>query len=149
MTSVIIREAEEQDMPEIIGLTMELIGALDDKKGIEPDSVLQNLKTLLSDNQSMILIAESGGSICGLINLAFRPTLIHKDRSAVIDELVVFKCHREKGVGSELIQAAVNKCREQNCSEIEVSTEKDNTEAVEFYKKLGFVEKGAFLELDI
>jgi ribosomal protein S18 acetylase RimI-like enzyme len=67
----------------------------------------------------------------------------------LIDELVVASSFRDKGVGRELLDAAVEKCKQLGCSEVEVSTEFTNTKAKEFYKRCGFEERGVILEKDL
>ena len=45
--------------------------------------------------------------------------------------------------------AAVKKCTEIGCAEIEVSTEKNNSNALEFYRKCGFKKSAILLEMHI
>lgn len=67
----------------------------------------------------------------------------------MIEELVVDKNYRGKGIGKRLIKVVIKKCEELNIGEIEVSTEITNINAREFYKSVGFREKGILLEMDL
>lgn len=67
----------------------------------------------------------------------------------MVDELVVTKEYRGKGVGRQLMLAAIDKCKRIGCCEIEVSTERTNVTATKFYRKCGFEERGTLLELDL
>jgi GNAT superfamily N-acetyltransferase len=67
----------------------------------------------------------------------------------LIDELVVAKTYRGRGIGKVLIEAATDKCRELGCCEVEVSTEMTNDKARAFYKSCGFKEDSVLLEYDL
>jgi GNAT superfamily N-acetyltransferase len=146
MDDTFIREAKESDLPAIRKLMIELIEAVDDKEGFDIDTVSENCRTLLSDADSYILVAETNVSVIGVINFTVRKTLLHPGLSGLIDELVVTKSYRRKGVGKQLIYAAAEKCKQLGCCELEVSTEFTNTNAREFYKSCGFEEIGVLLE---
>jgi ribosomal protein S18 acetylase RimI-like enzyme len=149
MTDILTREAEESDLPIIEKLMTELIEVLDNTKDINIRQVVNNCKNLLKDETSYLLVAEIEGTVTGFINFTTRQTILHQDLSGLIDELVVAKEFRGKGVGNQLLLAAIRKCRQLGCREVEVSTEKTNTKAREFYKKCGFEERGLLFELDL
>ena len=149
MTDILTREAEESDLPIIEKLMTELIEVLDKTKDINIRQVVNNCKNLLKDETSYLLVAEIEGAVTGFINFTTRQTILHQDLSGLIDELVVAKEFRGKGVGNQLLLAAIRRCRQLGCREVEVSTEKTNTKAREFYKKCGFEERGLLFELDL
>jgi ribosomal protein S18 acetylase RimI-like enzyme len=149
MTDILTREAEESDLPIIEKLMTELIEVLDNTKDINIRQVVNNCKNLLKDETSYLLVAEIEETVTGFINFTTRQTILHQDLSGLIDELVVAKEFRGKGVGNQLLLAAIRKCRQLGCREVEVSTEKTNTKAREFYKKCGFEERGLLFELDL
>ncbi|QTA38893.1 GNAT family N-acetyltransferase [Thermosipho ferrireducens] len=69
--------------------------------------------------------------------------------SALIDEIIISKPYRNRGIGKKLIEAVIKECKKIGCCEIEVSTEKSNINAKNFYKSLGFAEKGVLFEIDL
>jgi len=144
-----IREAEESDLPAIEELVLELADAMDCRDGIDVDGVYERCCDILNEVNSCILVAEADGAVVGFINFTTRKTLLHSAPSALIDELVVAGSFRSKGLGRELLNAAVEKCRQLGCCEVEVSTEFTNTGAREFYKRCGFQERGVILEKDL
>jgi N-acetylglutamate synthase-like GNAT family acetyltransferase len=149
MIDILTREAEESDLPIIDKLMTELIEVLDNTEDINIRQVVNNCKNLLKDETSYFLVSEIEGTVTGFINFTTRQTILHQDLSGLIDELVVTKEFRGKGVGNQLLLAAIRKCRQLGCREVEVSTEKTNTKAREFYKKCGFEERGLLFELDL
>lgn len=149
MSDILIREAVESELSAIEGLMAELIAAMYNAECFDMRAVSENCRAFLDDADSHILVAEADGVVIGVINFGIRRTLLHSGASGLIDEFVVSKEHRGRGVGRKLMSAAVDKCRELGCCEVEVSTEITNTRAREFYKSCGFEEMGIFLEKDV
>ena len=149
MNGILVRKASEKDLPSIENVIIELIESLDNKVGIEKKAAVINFKEILKDSNSNFFIAEINGTIVGFINFMTRRTLLHPGPSGLIDELVVSQKYQNKGIGKHLIQKAIEKSRQIGCYEIEVSTEYNNKKAIDFYKKLGFEEKGIFFEKDL
>ena len=56
-----------------------------------------------------------------------------------IQSLCISKNHQRKGYGSSLVKIATNKILESGYSEITLNVLKGNTEALELYRKLGFI----------
>jgi len=149
MNNILIRKAKESDIPAIEKLMTELIETMDDTEGISIQLVPENCRNLLSNANSHFLVAEIEGIIVGFINFTTRKTVLHRGPSGLIDELVVTKSHRNKGIGKQLLSAVIKKCKQLGCCELEVSTEIANTKAREFYKRCGFEERGILLEMDL
>jgi GNAT superfamily N-acetyltransferase len=74
---------------------------------------------------------------------------MHPRPSGLIDELIVSGRSQGLGIGKQLILAAITECREIGCCEVEVSTEKSNAKARQFYKACGFKEDAVLLEIDL
>jgi ribosomal protein S18 acetylase RimI-like enzyme len=62
---------------------------------------------------------------------------------------VVDEHARRQGVGRALIQAVFDWARAQGFSEIEVSTDHDNTDAQAFYRQMGFESEALLLEYEL
>jgi GNAT superfamily N-acetyltransferase len=149
MTEISIREAKESDLPAIEKLSLELIDSLYSKVEIDKEKILKNCKKLFSDVNSYLLVAEMNESVVGFIHFITRTTLLHYKLSGLVDELVVARDYKKKGVGKALIHAAAEQCRQLGCCELEVSTEFSNTAARDFYKGCGFSERGVILEQEL
>ena len=147
MSNTIVRPAEREDFAAIKGLLQELIEAVQDEEFFDIDYAMQNCGAMVDDATSYIIVAEERNAVVGFINFTTRKTLVHRGPSGLIDELVVAKTHRGRGVGHRLVEAAVSRCRELGCSEIEVSTETSNMNARRFYVSCGFKEDAVLLEL--
>lgn len=149
MNGIVIRRAEESDLPAIGKLLEDLIDAMVNTEGIDTGIAVKNCERLLNNASSHILVAAREGTPVGFINFTVRQTILHHSPSGLIDELVVAEEYRGKGVGRQLVLAAIEKCRELECCEVEVSTEKTNLKAGEFYKQCGFEERGMLFEADL
>ena len=150
MNSLIeIEGAKIDDLPGIESLLLDLMEAISDSEKFDIQSAMDNCRYMIHEPNSHILLAKLGTDIVGCINFTTRRTILHIASSGLIDELVVAKAHRGKGIGKQLIKAAIKKCRELGCCEIEVSTEKRNERARAFYKKCGFDEDAVLLEYDL
>ena len=57
---------------------------------------------------------------------------------AFIDALYVLENYRNKGIAKALINKFYDWCKENNISIVEISVFKDNIEAINLYKKLGY-----------
>ena len=145
----LVRKARKADLPAIGKLLAELVSAMDNTEGIDIGIALKTCERLLNDAGSHFLVAEIAGTPVGFINFTVRQTVLHRSPSGLIDELVVAAEYQDKGVGKQLVLAAIEECKQLGCCEVEVSTEKTNVRAREFYKKCGFEERGMLLEVDL
>ncbi len=149
MTDILIREAKKSDLLTIEKLTLELIEAMGNTEGIDIKLIAKNCRNLLSEVNSHILVAEVKGVVAGFVNFTTRKTILHHSLSGLIDELIVAKSYRGKGIGKQLLSSAIKKSRQLGCCEVEVSTEKTNIKAREFYRQCGFADRGVLFEIDL
>jgi ribosomal protein S18 acetylase RimI-like enzyme len=147
--TVSIVEAKESDLPAIEGLLAELVNAIQDSESLDISKAIGNCRILLNDANCNLLVAKVGDSVVGFIDFTTRKTALHPAPCGLIDELIVSEKYRGQGIGRQLISAAVDKCRQLGCCEIEVSTEKTNAKAREFYKSSGFEDVGVLLEMNL
>jgi len=147
--NIAIVPATEADIPLIKPLLLELLEAMDNTEGLNIEQAFENIRILIKDPASHILLARDKNAVVGFVNFTTRRTIIHPGLSGLIDELVVSRSHQGMGIGKNLLLAAIEKCRELGCSEVEVSTEKSNTRAREFYRRCGFEENAVLLEINL
>jgi ribosomal protein S18 acetylase RimI-like enzyme len=144
-----IEPGVEGDLPQIHGLLVELRDAMQDMEGFDIEHSIGNCRELMKNPGNYLLVARENDHISCFINFSTRKTIMHPALSGLIDELVVSRKNRGSGIGKQLILAAVEKCRELGCCEVEVSTEKSNRRARKFYMACGFEEDAVLLEIQI
>ncbi|HJY00823.1 MAG TPA: GNAT family N-acetyltransferase [Streptosporangiaceae bacterium] len=75
-------------------------------------------------------IAERSGRVAGLLTYQLVDTMLEIVTINAID--------RRAGIGTMLIEAAVDKARRFGCHEIRLTTTNDNVDALRFYQRRGF-----------
>jgi len=88
-------------------------------------------KLLRSDGDFVKMVAEKGERIVGLLTLEF------KGRTCEIDEILVDKSLRGKGIGRAFAEYTRKTAEERKSSEIQVSFAARNLEALKFYNNMG------------
>lgn len=141
-----IDEAAARDLSALEALLGELFEAMEEAPEGGAQAAVANCRSLIADPGHIVLVARAGGDVVGLLNFTTRRTLAHARPSALIDELVVARSQRGRGIGRLLIEEAARRARALGCEELEVSTESANRQARAFYAKCGFDEEAVLLE---
>jgi ribosomal protein S18 acetylase RimI-like enzyme len=142
-----IRPARPNDASAAGGLMAQL--AQHTRGHIDP-GVQNRFRAMIELPQYAIFMAEDEvGRVIGLLSASQRWTLWHTGPCVLIEELVVDEGARRQGVGRALIRAVLDWARAQDCSEVEVSTDHDNTDAQAFYRRLGFQSEALLLEYEL
>ena len=103
---------------------------------IDEDTIITNHFNNLINNENIILLAYYlGEEIVGYI-------LIRKTdkRTFLLDGLFVIEEYRNQGIGKELLNEAIKRCKKLNAKYIDINVIKKNEVAVNMYKKLNFKE---------
>jgi len=138
--NVRIRPAAAQDSEELVGLADELI-RLDNRSGREA-----MLEKSLQAQDCRIYVAEVDDRTVGFVEVRVFPDFVEGGPIAVIQNLIVGKNHRKLGIGSKLLEAAIEEARDRKALEIHVWTESDNQPAISFYSKHEFKKRALLLE---
>jgi ribosomal protein S18 acetylase RimI-like enzyme len=137
-----IREAQLGDEPLVVGLIQELAEAGGDSSPITEEYV----RTYLAFPDSHVLLAEVQGRAIGLLSYTIRPDLYHAASSGLIEELVVLRTDRGRGVASALLSEVLQRLAAAGCVEVSVATMPDNADAQRLYRSHGLVDEAIFLE---
>ncbi len=137
-----IRPAESKDIPAVVALVQELAQSIGETSPLTPEYVRTYLKT----HGVGIFLAESENEILGLLSYTLKPNLYHAGNCCIIEELIVAQKARSRGIGKILVEFLIDRLRRENCAEISVSAVKENTRAIEFYRRLGLTGEAVYLE---
>lgn len=85
-----------------------------------------------------ILIALQQDAVVGMVNLLYTASTVLGERVALLEDMVVAPAVRGSGVGSRLLQAAIEHARSAGCKRITLLTDHTNEAAQRFYVKQGF-----------
>src|SRR5262249_14544906 len=91
--------------------------------------------------EAAVFVAVEGIDVVGYVALSHRPQMRLGGRLATIDELVVTESRRGTGVGSQLLEAAVQHARSLHCLRIDVQQREDRASfGRSFYQDRGFIQ---------
>ncbi len=133
-----ITTATLADIPELC----ELLAVLFSQEAeFSPDHEAQRrgLEQILGQQEiGHILVARENGRILAMVGLLYTVSTALGARVALLEEMVVLPKARCTGVGSRLIEYAVEYARTHGCKRITLLTDRDNEAGLRFYRKHGF-----------
>lgn len=92
---------------------------------------------------TVYLCAKRRNKIIGFCSISFRDSLWQEGDIAYVHELVVDESERGQGVGSALLDEAIEVARSRKCKRIELDSGLHREEAHAFYEKAGFEKRAA------
>ncbi|MDX2601733.1 GNAT family N-acetyltransferase [Streptomyces caniscabiei] len=134
-----IRPATEHDVPEIVAMLA------DDPLGAQresPDDLapyLTALERLSGDPHQHVMVAVRQGRVVGTLQLTIVPGLSRRGSTrAIIEGVRIHADERGSGLGTQLIEWAIESSRAQGCQLVQLTSDATRTEAHRFYERLGF-----------
>ncbi len=144
-----IREWKETDIDHVIGLLNELNEALKEDQQIVKKNVEDHYFIMQKNKEIyMNFVYEEKGKCIGFISMICYRSIYHKKGTALINELVVSKEHRNQGIGEKLLEHCIKIAKKSQMDDIEVGVMKENIKAINFYKKHGMNEECYLLGMD-
>jgi ribosomal protein S18 acetylase RimI-like enzyme len=127
----VVRVAEPSDAHALSALLFEFNG-----ESLSPDELAQRMEQ--ARGLETAFLGELGGVLAGILVLRTVPTLSSSGDWAEITELYVQPASRRRGVGTALVEAALEHVRERGCTELHLLVAPDNRAALSFYEAAGF-----------
>ncbi len=131
-----IRRAEPKDSPAIFLL----VSAFATSFAVEQAAFERSFDALVMQPDACIIVAETNGEISGYLLGFDHLTFFANGRVAWVEELMVSKAFRGKGVGRKMMEAFEAQAVERGNKQIALATRR----AAEFYKALGYEESAAY-----
>lgn len=107
----------------------------------EPDYKKQKagLEQIIS-NPSIgeILVMKIDGKVVGMVSLLYSISTALGGKVAILEDMVMAKDFRGKGLGKELLQEAIDFAQKHGCLRLTLLTDFDNEAAIRFYQSAGF-----------
>lgn len=137
-----IRAATQDDIPALAGL-LSILFAQEAEFQPDPDTQIRGLTEIIKNpDVGVILVADQGNALVGMVNLLFTVSTALGGRVAVLEDMVVCPDARGSGVGTSLLKEAISFAKSRDCKRITLLTDHDNLAAQEFYRQNGFVPSG-------
>ena len=134
-----IRPATTDDVSAIVALLA------DDPLGAQresPDNLtpyLAALERLTSDPNQHLVVAVREGRIVGTLQLTVIPGLSRRGATrSVVEGVRVHADERGSGLGTRLMEWAIEESRRQDCRLVQLTSDNTRTDAHRFYERLGF-----------
>ncbi|WP_121616146.1 GNAT family N-acetyltransferase [Virgibacillus halodenitrificans] len=140
-TQLKCKKAEIQDLHKIVELLA------DDELGRKrerfevplPESYIKAFNAIQGDPNNELILAILAEEIVGVLQITFTPYLTYQGGwRATIEGVRTNKFLRGKGIGTQMIEWAIHLAKERGAHVVQLTTDKQRPEALEFYKRLGF-----------
>ncbi|MEM5593330.1 GNAT family N-acetyltransferase [Niallia circulans] len=139
--SLEFRLAVLQDLDQIVAmLADDVLGSKRERyEQPLPASYLQAFQAIAEDPNNELVVACFGNEIVGVQQITFTPYITHQGGwRATIEGVRTASSVRGKGVGTQLINWAIERAKERGCHLIQLTTDKQRPDALRFYERLGF-----------
>ncbi|WP_159324921.1 GNAT family N-acetyltransferase [Streptomyces tendae] len=134
-----IRPATAEDVPAVVAMLA------DDPLGAQresPDDLepyLAAFERLTTDPNQHLVVAVRDGRVVGTLQLTIIPGLSRRGATrSIIEGVRIHGDERGSGLGTQLIEWAIDESRRQDCSLVQLTSDKTRTDAHRFYERLGF-----------
>ncbi|WP_226626014.1 GNAT family N-acetyltransferase [Alloyangia pacifica] len=141
MSGISLRRATEADVRIIVEmLADDPLGAMrEDLSEPLATSYLDAFRAIEADPNQVLAVAERDGEIIGTLQLTFIAGLSRKGAlRGQIEAVRVAAPARGIGLGSQMIDWAVEECRARGCATVQLTSDASRTDAHRFYERLGF-----------
>ncbi|MGC2996842.1 GNAT family N-acetyltransferase [Streptomyces sp. G35A] len=134
-----IRAATADDVPAIVGmLADDPLGAQRESPD-DLDPYLAALERLSADPNQHLVVAVREGRVVGTLQLTIVPGLSRRGATrSIIEGVRIHADERGSGLGTRLIEWAVDTSRRQGCQLVQLTSDTSRTDAHRFYERLGF-----------
>ena len=116
-----------------------------------PKSYYNSFQNILQDkNQELIILENFNKEIIGTLQLTFIPYLTYRGGlRAYIEAVRIYKKFRGKGLGKKIFKWVIKRSADKGAHLVQLMTDKQRPDAIEFYKGLGFKDSHIGMKLHL
>jgi len=136
-----IRRARTEDLPDIVRMLRDdaLREKSEDLGPPLPQEYLDAFASMDRDENNRLMVAEVEGRVAGTFQLTIIQHLMYRGgRIAQIEAVRVDRPLRGHGIGERMMLWAIDDARARGCARVQLTTNKERTDAHRFYERLGF-----------
>ena len=146
------RLAHRADVPDIVRMLA------DDHLGRErervsdplPKSYYDAFDAIEHDDNNELIVAQDGNRIVATLQITYAPSLSHQGSwRATIESVRTASDQRGHGIGTALVQFAIERARQRDCRIVQLSSDSSRVDARRFYEKLGFTASHVGMKLKL
>jgi len=135
-----LRRATEEDLPAVVVLLAgdQLATPADSPDDLGP--YLEAFRAIDRDPAHLLLVGEIDGRVIATMQLSFLPGIARRGAwRAEIEGVRVDSAYRGTGIGAAMIRWSIEEAGRRGCTQVQLTTNKQRTDAHRFYARLGFV----------
>lgn len=119
------------------GLLGELF-AIEDDFVVEPMKQIAALTLLMENDEADLWVAEEQGSVVAMVSVQPLISTAAGSRVGLIEDLIVRKDFRGRGIGTRLLQTVIDECDRRGYARLSLAVDTRNFPAIAFYRQYGF-----------
>lgn len=132
-------QANDDDLPALIAMLVDDPLGATREQGAVDENYRRAFADIAADPAQKLIVARDQSGVVGLCQLSIIPGLTYHGRPrGQIEGVRIAKSQRGVGLGSTMIQHAIDLARQAGCCLVQLTTDKRRPEAIRFYEGLGF-----------
>lgn len=139
---MVLRKARKEELFRIIELYADDVLGQNRETLSDPlDKAYTDAFDIIDSNpqQELLVLVDDDNLIVGTLQITYIQYLNRKgSKRAIFEAIRIDKNHRGKGLGEIMCKLAIQKAKENGAKIIQLTSDKDRTDALRFYKKIGF-----------
>ncbi|MBC3767182.1 GNAT family N-acetyltransferase [Neptunicella marina] len=138
---LVYRSATVEDLQELVALLSNdpLGNQREDPAAPLNDAYINAFDAINHDPNNQLIVVELNDCLVGMLQITFIPYLTHIGSWRCLIEGVRIHSHfRGQGVGEKMLQHAIQLAKNKGCNMVQLTSDKQRTDAIRFYEKLGF-----------
>jgi GNAT superfamily N-acetyltransferase len=146
MTALTFRDATPDDIATMLTLSHAGDSRGADTPPLDPETLLDPryraaFDEIAADPNHRLIVAEQGGEVVGTLQISFLPGLPRFGmKRGILENVHIRADQRGSGLGTQMVQWAIERCREAGCGMVQLTSNKVRKDAHRFYVKLGFAQ---------
>jgi GNAT superfamily N-acetyltransferase len=140
-----IRTAKAEDIDAILSLLQQLWPGRELNQGNLQDIFYRGIE----NDDAMYLCAETDGNVIGFCAMAIRDSFWQAGPLAYIEIVIVDSNIRGQGIGTRLMEEAIDIARDRGCKKLELDSAFHREKAHGFYERNGLIKRGYIFSRDL
>jgi GNAT superfamily N-acetyltransferase len=152
MTELTFRRAGRADLEAIVDMLVDDYIGAKREDGSRPLNAkyVAAFDAISRDENQFLLVVEEAGEIVGSLQLSFIPGIARLGMwRGQIEGVRVKSSKRGSGLGHQMFDWAIARCREKGCELVQLAMDKTRLDTLRFYESLGFKASHEGLKLDL
>lgn len=138
---LLFRDATKNDLAQIVDLLANdnLGSQREDASKPLNSAYLRAFEQISADSNNQLVVVESDEKIAGILQITYIPYLTYIGSwRCLIEGVRVHKDFRGQGLGTKLFEWAIQQAKEKDCKIVQLTSDKQRSDAIRFYESLGF-----------